>query len=197
MFGARGRCLAIAILGIFSANSVAASIYEYTYTGRELVTTDPFSQVGWPEFWPAYEGIMRIDEDALASGSLQNAAITFNAMDGETYPFPDAPGLVAFTVFPFPAVAGSHFSFSTDSLGRIMSWNGYFLDGPPDGGISNGLGDGFDIPTTPWLSYTAPPGAWSDPRLVPVPFSVLLLLSGIVAIYLVSHRRERSYNSTG
>lgn len=177
-----------------SGPSVAAT-YDYVYQGNTLTLPAGFTPPAWyPDTLPAYSGLMRIKEEALPGGTLADATVTFTVDSPSGWPPSPVPlpaGLLYFDIFPFTsAIAGASISFTTDSLKRIVTWNGQFLDGPPDGGITSSFGDFYLIPESPVFEYRASPGTWSAPALVPVPAGLGLLLMALAALGAVRMRKS-------
>jgi hypothetical protein len=181
---------------------VNASIYEYSYTGNTLLPGFDATAFGYTEYWPAYEGVMRIDEEELDGGTLVNSTISFstglcwndciNSPFGELAAGSEVNGLLAFDIFPVPATAGAFFSFTTDYNRNIVSWDGYFLDGPPDGAVSSVFGDfiEFRVNADIYSGYYADAGTWSAPSPVPVPAAFWLFGAALIGLAGFSNRRK-------
>jgi hypothetical protein len=183
-------CLSIAA----TAGSASAAIVSYMYTGHQLAVPpediDVAIGMGYFIVQPGYGGVMEIDESALPGGTLRNAAVTFILND----PFENRPdqteGLIAFTAFPFPGCCGAFFSFTTDAGRRITSWSGFYLDGPPDGGISS---SGDILLFESEFEYLAPPGTWSEPSIIPLPATGALLAAAFASLMLLGRRFRAVY----
>jgi hypothetical protein len=195
--------LAACLATVGVAGSASAAIVSYTYQGLPLSLTEAmFPPEGMPLAWPAYSGVMEIDESALPGGSLRNATVAFfdypevtlppDDPAGEPKPFRQTAGLRSFSIFPFPAHIGSEITFTTDADRRITSWTSTFLDGPPDGDITSVRGDSYFLPGprgANWLTYSAGPGSWSEPHVVPLPASWAPLAAALAGLALAGRRR--------
>jgi hypothetical protein len=203
---AAASALATLVVGSFLAASAAAApmpsrdplwdrvgaVTTYRYQGNrldEIFAFDPSVPPRWPGGLPAYEGIMRIDEGLLPGGTLVDATVDTAGPDG-TWTLEKPDWLLDFTVFPFPATAGSRFAFSTDAERRIVSYAGDFLDGPPDGGIGPSGDFYFDID---YLYSNDDPGTWTiesrTPAPIPLPAAAWFLLTGLGSLIGVAARR--------
>jgi len=185
------KLIVVASLLLLVSVQAQSAIYEYSYAGNTLFPDVDVSGTGWAEYLPGYNGIMRIDENALDAGTLVNSTITFKAFScgglsdpscfdspfGKLHGNSEVDGLLAFDIFYFPATAGAVFSFTTDYDRNIVSWDGSFLDGPPDGAVNTIWGDIFGFNGSPefnWISYEADAGTWSSPSVVPIPAAIWL-----------------------
>ena len=164
------------ICSLLIAGKAQASIYEYFYTGNVLEVDQV--TLGEPASYPGYQGVMRINERLLPGGTLANATITLSDRPWGLLP----QGLLKFTVFPFPATAEARITFTTDAQRRIISWDGDFADGPPDGRINSVRGDWY-YPAQVAFYRTTIPGTWSDPiRVYDTPPSIPLPLGGVLLL---------------
>jgi hypothetical protein len=137
---------------------------------------------------------MIVDEAALPGGTLVNAAISFSigpAIEAPSQP----PGLLSFDIFPWPATVFAWLDFTTDADRRIVSWNGGFLDGPPDGYISTQFDYHYPLASgwAPDTEYrSASPGRWIiiSPAPIPLPPALALLLTGLAALGIAARPRR-------
>lgn len=187
-------------LSIGSARETEASTYTYHYQGYKLLQSelaDCWSSY-CPDTWPAFSGIMTINETLVPGGTLANAQVSWGTPGCASDCWNDSPDfLLALTIDWYPPTAFGYYWFQTDSEKNIISWYFDFAHGPPDTLISSVR----DYYSGGGNFLTAPPGVWAlgeepvlpaDPRFpapVPLPAPALLLLTACGA--LLRFRRSR------
>lgn len=171
------------------------AVTTYRYQGNPLDSVsvfDPGVPPRWPDGRPAYEGVMRIDEGSLPGGTLVDAEVETAGPFGSRLVLERPAWLLDFTVFPFPATAGSGLHLRTNEAREIVHFVGDFLDGPPDGQVHSANGDVFyDID---YLYANDDPGTWTlesrTPAPIPLPAAAWFLLTGLGALLATRGRRR-------
>ena len=133
--------IALASLGqMLMPNWSSAAVFTYEYTGQQLVCTADFGCLG-PQSLPGYQVSLVIDEDLLGQ-SLLGSDIAFSYSgtsspgNGDTGPLQGILYYQASYVqgsLQGGTICGSYLDLKTDYQGDIVTGNGGFCDGPPDG----------------------------------------------------------------
>jgi hypothetical protein len=197
--------IAVSLLG---GSTAGAATYTYKYTGAPL---DRASGEPWPELLGShYEFILSISEEKLGR-PLKNAEIDvfwgceLNYSLENSLPCNVDGPIQAVTRMIVTqgygqdlrdVVAGAWLHIVTGPSREILKGNVSFYDGPPDGWFGWEHGDGVSYGSD-GLVYTQTQGQWrilskkEDPLPIPAPAPIFLLMSGLVATWVATRKRQR------